>query len=54
MEVNKELNRRMFRQKKIGQKSVNPLVYGVMKGDYLHDNYSRVFIGKVIYTRGSL
>ena len=37
-EAKKELNRRMFQHGKIGQESVNPLVYGVMKGYYLHNN----------------
>ena len=31
----KEKSSRMFRQKRIGQESVNPLGYGVMKGNYL-------------------
>ena len=34
----KEQSSMMFRQQKIGQESVNPLGYGVMKGDYLHNN----------------
>ena len=52
MEVKTELNRRLFQHGKIGQESVNPLGYGVMKGDYSHSNYPMVAIGQFIYTKG--
>ena len=41
MEAKKELNRRMFQHGKMGQEKGHPLGYGVMKGDYLHNNYPR-------------
>ena len=52
MEVRKGLNRKDVLAWENRSRSNNPLGYGVMKGDYLHNNYPRVSIGQVIYTKG--